>query len=195
MSCKKEYIRSWSTVNAKYGFLCFCLHHILPKTLGIEFLTVLCLLLVCYWSFLTVLFCGSDFLAVTSCFVVLATEDEGCRDGFPLVPRVWSLVRELRFHMLHGTAKKRKKQVQRWVSFVPVFLKAARLLSWWMDWLVFLLPPGTREMPGQPPSEPASALCLGVCYWSCILFNLIDSEITSVDAKLPCLMICKNLFI
>ena len=50
-------------------------------------------------------------------------------------------------------------------------------------------------MPRQPSSEPASALCLGVCYWSCTLFSLIDSEINSVDAKLPCLMICKNLFI
>ena len=29
--------------------------------------------------------------------------------------------------------KKRKKQIQSWVSFVPAFLKAARLLSWWMD--------------------------------------------------------------
>ena len=30
--------------------------------------------------------------------------------GTSLVPRVWSLVRELRFHMLHGTALKKKKK-------------------------------------------------------------------------------------
>lgn len=65
--------------------------------------------------------------------------------------------------------------------------------------LVFLLPPSAGEMPElstkNPPFELSSGLSLGIHYWSCILLNLIDSEVNSVDTELFCLMIYTKLFI
>ena len=118
MRCRREYIRSRSTVNAKYGFLCFCLHHVFPKTLGIEFLTVLCLLLVTE-SFLWTSLSSSDILFWCFGHRGWAVQRWVSFGTSPAVQwlrphtsvhrtRVWSLVRKLRSHMPHGAAKKKK---------------------------------------------------------------------------------------
>ena len=127
MRCRKEkeeywwgdtgsrYIRSRSTVNTKYGFLCFCLHHVFPKTLGIEFLTVLCLLLVTE-SFLRTSLSSSDILFWCLGHRGWTVQRWVSFGTSPVVQwlrphtsvhrtRVWSLVRELRSHMPHGAAK------------------------------------------------------------------------------------------
>ena len=58
--------------------------------------------------------------------------------GTSLVPRVWSLVRELRFHMLHGKAKKKKKKADTEMGLLWPCLPKGSKITQLVDGLVGL---------------------------------------------------------